>query len=67
MSLAKLRNLVNPVGILIKVAIVGRTVTVIGQLHNAGCIVTLLGVEVSLLQHHGVFITAEHIHTLGLP
>ena len=66
-SLTKLCNLVSPVGILIEVAEVHRTAAVIRDLDDVRSDVALRGVEVSLLEHHGVLISAEHLHTLGLP
>ena len=41
--------------------------TEIKQLNDARSIVTLVGVKVSFLQHHGVTRTIQHIEALGLP
>ena len=66
-GLSELCNGVNPVGVLVKVGVVGGTVALVGELHDVGCEVALARVEVGFFHHHGVTVTVEHLHASGLP
>ena len=61
----KLCNGVNPVSIII-ILLVLRECRVIVQLTDIRGSITLLGVEVALLQQHGIVITIEELITLRL-
>ena len=65
--LTDLRHLFHPVRVLIIVGIISRTVGEIHQLNNAGSRITLFRIEVSLLQHHRIAGTIEHVQSLRLP
>ena len=67
MGLTELRYFLDPVRIVRVVAIVSGVVAEIHELHDTCGNVALLGVEVSFLQHHGVAVTIQHLHTFGLP
>ena len=66
-GLSELCDFVNPVGILVVVGVVCGVVLEVHELHDSRCHVALLGVEVCLLEHHGVSVTVEHLHAFGLP
>ena len=67
MHLTDLGYFFHPIRVLIIVGIISRAVGEIHQFDDARSGVTLTGVEVSFLQHHGVAGTVEHVQTLRLP
>ena len=65
MLLTELAYGVDPIGVLAVVGIDVGFVLVVVQFRHIGGF--LLGVEVGLLQHHGVAVTVEHLVAIGLP
>ena len=63
--LTKLSHGINPVGIVRVVVVDVGHFRVVVQFRDGGC--RLVGVEVSLLEHHGVTVTIQHLVTIGLP
>ena len=67
MCLTKLGNFIAPIRILVEVSIIHRTVLIVGNLDNVRSYTALRRIEISFLQHHGVFVAIKHFHTFRLP
>ena len=68
MCLTELSDFVYPIRVLIIVAIIRRVVLEIHDFRNAGLFFRQdARVVISLLQHHGIAVTIEHLHAFGLP
>ena len=66
-GLSELCNFVTPIGVVVEVPEIHRTGIVIRDFNYVRGNAALRRIEVCLLQHHGVLVTVQHLHTLRLP